>query len=363
MEAIPADTLRIIDANLNRIGEGLRVLEEIARLTLNDTVLTQQLKNLRHEMVKVGAELPPRLLQARDAADDVGADLEVPGEERQRDIQAIIAANARRVQESLRVMEELARTPGLDLDTEKYRRARFSLYTVEKRLLSRMLRQDRIKRLAGLYVIVDTAVLKGRSHTDIATQVIRGGAKIIQLRDKEHSQKELLAMAQEMKNLCAEQDVLFIVNDYLDIALAVDADGLHLGPDDLPIAIARRLLPIDKILGGSARTVDRATVAQSEGADYIGVGAMYPTATKERAEVVGPGRLKEIRQSVALPLAAIGGINEDNVREVIKAGASAVVVISAVLEAEDVAGATRQLVEIIKGERLEKSELNFRADT
>jgi thiamine-phosphate pyrophosphorylase len=354
MEAISIETLRIIDANLNRIGEGLRVLEEIARMSLNDTVLTQQLKNMRHEMLQVNLELPPGLLQARDAEGDVGADMEVPGEAGQRDMPAIIAANARRVQESLRVMEEIARTPGLDLDTEKYRRARFSLYTVEKRLLSRVLRQDKIKRLRGLYVIVDTAALKGRGRVEVATWVIRGGAKIMQLRDKEHTKKELLAMAQEMKDLCAEQDVLFIMNDYLDIALAVDADGLHLGPDDLPVATARRLLPIDKILGCSARTVDKATEAQSEGADYIGVGAMYPTANKERAEVVGPGRLKEIRGAVTLPLVAIGGINKDNVREVIEAGADAVGVISAVLGAEDVAGATRQLVNIMEGERLEK---------
>jgi thiamine-phosphate pyrophosphorylase len=363
MESIPVDTLRIIDANLNRIGEGLRVLEEMARMSLNDTSLTQQLKNMRHEIGQVDAELQPRLLRARDSEGDVGADMEVPGEERQRDMPSIIAANARRVQEALRVMEEIARTPGLNLDTEKYRRTRFSLYTVEKRLLSGMLRQDKIERLKGLYVIVDTAALKGRSHVEVAAQAIRGGVKVIQLRDKEHRKKELLAMAQEMKDLCSEQEALFIMNDYLDIALAVDADGLHLGPDDLPVATARRLLPIDKILGCSARTVEKATVAQSEGADYIGVGAMYPTTTKERAEVVGPGRLKEIRKAVARPLVAIGGINKDNVREVMGAGADAVGVISAILGAGDVEGETRQLVNIIEGEHLEKSGLNFRADT
>ncbi len=352
METTPVDTLRIVDANLNRISEGLRVLEELARMMLDDAVLTQQLKNMRHEMVKVDSELQRKLLQARDSEGDVGADMEVPGEDKQRDMQAIVVANARRIQESLRVMEEIARAPGLNLDTEKYKHARFSLYTVEKTLLSKILRQDKIKRLNGLYVIIDTAALKGRSHVEVASRVIRGGAKVIQLRDKEYSKKQLLSIAEEIKNLCTEQDVLFMVNDYLDIALAVNADGLHLGQDDLPIDIARRLLPIDKILGCSARTLDKAMIARKEGADYIGVGAMYPTATREGAEVVGPDRLREIKKAIALPLVAIGGISEDNIREVIKAGADSIAVISAVLGVEDVEGATRRLVNIIEGEHI-----------
>ncbi len=350
---IPGDALRIIDANLNRIGEGLRLLEELARLTLNDAVLTQQLKNMRHEMVRVDWQLQTQLLQARDSEGDVGIDMEVPGEEKQRGMPAAIVANARRVQESLRVMEEMAKAPGLGLESGKFQKARFALYTVEKMLLSKMSRQDKIQRLRGLYVIIDSQALGGRNYLEVAGQAIRGGARVIQLRDKEHSRKELLSIAQELRDLCAEQDVLFIVNDCLDIALAVDADGLHVGPDDLPVRLARRLLPIDKILGRSARTVEKATAAQADGADYIAVGAMYPTLSKESAGVVGPERLKQIRRAVALPLVAIGGINKDNVSEVLAAGPSAVAVISAVLGAEDVKEASRQIVKRIEGEQLE----------
>ena len=277
---VPGGILRIIDANLNRMGEGLRILEELARLSLNDADLTQQLKNMRHELLRVDSELQQELLQARDPVGDVGADMEVPGEDRERSTAGTIVANARRVQESLRVMEEMARAPGLELDTDKYRQARFSLYDIEKILLSRILRQDRLKRLTGLYVIIDTAALKGKSHIEAAAQAIRGGAGIIQLRDKEQSKKELLTIARELRKLCTEHNVLFIMNDYLDIALVVEADGLHVGPDDLPLEIARQLLPIDKILGGSARTVESVTAAKAAGADYIGVGAMYPTATR-----------------------------------------------------------------------------------
>jgi thiamine-phosphate diphosphorylase len=138
--------------------------------------------------------------------------------------------------------------------------------------------------------------------------------------------------------------VLFIVNDYLDLVLATDADGLHLGQDDLPISVARNLLPIDKILGCSTTTVDQAITAESEGADYIAVGSMYPTSSKETAKVVGLDRLRQIRQAVTLPLVAIGGIARDNAAEVMAAGADAVAVISAVLHAEAPEEATRQIV-------------------
>jgi len=151
-------------------------------------------------------------------------------------------------------------------------------------------------------------------------------------------------IAQQLKNLCAEHKVLFIVNDYLDIALAAGADGLHLGQDDLPVKEARRLLPIDKILGCSTTTVDQAITAKTDGADYIAVGSIYPTASKETAQVVGLERLRETRQAVDLPLVAIGGINKDSAAEVIAAGADSVAVISAILQAGNVKEATGEIV-------------------
>lgn len=141
MEPVSTDTLRIIDANLNRIGEGLRVLEEIARLVLNDAELTQQLKNIRHELVRVDWSLQKQLLQSRDAAGDVGVDLEATGKKKQKELGETLVANARRVQEALRVIEELAKAPGIGLDPEKFKRARFELYTIEKTLLSKLMRR------------------------------------------------------------------------------------------------------------------------------------------------------------------------------------------------------------------------------
>lgn len=304
-------------------------------------------------MLNVDAELQEQLINARDSRGDVGADMEAAGRDRHRGTRETVTANARRVEESLRVMEETTKTPDIALESDSYKQARFALYTIEKDLLGKMLRQDKLKRLAGLYVIIDTAFLKGRSATEVAEQAIRGGAKAIQLRAKVHSAKESLTTAEGLKKVCSEHDILFIVNDSLDIALASDADGLHVGRGDLPVAEARRFLPIDKILGSSARTVGEARTARLEGADYLGVGAMYTTTSKGTAEVVGPGRIKEIRQTVDLPIVAIGGINKNNLREVLEAGAESIAVISAVMGAEDVEEETRQLVKILEEVNIE----------
>ena len=342
--AMSSQTLRIIDANLNRIGEGLRLLEDLARLLLNDIALTQQLKTMRHELIRDDWSFHQQLLNARDSEGDVGINIEAPGEEKQRELPITVVANARRVQESLRVMEELAKIPDTKLDPEKFKQARFNLYTIEQNLLSKLLRQDKMKHIVGLYVIIDTQALEGRSHVEVAAQAISGGAKIIQLRDKLHSKKELLPIAQQLKNLCAEHNVPFIINDYLDLVLATEADGLHLGQNDLPISVARKLLPMGKVLGCSATTVDQAITAESEGADYIAVGSIYPTSSKETAKVVGLDRLRQVRQAVTLPLVAIGGITRDNAVEVIAAGADSVAAIRAVLEAENIEDAARQIV-------------------
>ena len=139
------------------------------------------------------------------------------------------------------------------------------------------------------------------------------------------------------------------MNDYLDVALASDADGLHVGEEDLPPVIARGLLPRDKILGCSVRTVERARSAIDEGADHLGVGGMYPTISKDDNEVIGTAGLKAIREAIDVPLVAIGGISKDNIEAVMEAGADAAAVISAVLGAKDLEAATRQLLNAIEG--------------
>jgi thiamine-phosphate pyrophosphorylase len=162
----------------------------------------------------------------------------------------------------------------------------------------------------------------------------------------------MLPVAQKLKELCSEAGVLFIINDYLDLALAIDADGLHIGQGDLPLTVVRRQLPIDKIVGCSVTTLVQATKAQNEGADYIAVGSIFPTTTKKEATVVGVDMLKELKRTVSTPVVAIGGINQNNVGEVVAAGADAIAVISAVLGEKDVRGTVQKLVakmNLVKG--------------
>jgi len=343
---------RIIDANLNRAGEGLHLLEELARLAADDADLTQQLKTMRHEVLRGDLAFNKELIQSRDAEGDVGVDMEVPGEGKGKEPPIIVVANARRVQEALRILEEMAKMPDTipKLDSDKFKKARFDLYTIEQKLLSRLLRREKAGCLNGLYTIIDSQLLGERNHLEVAEQLIRGGAKVIQLRHKLDGKKEeLLAIAQRLKELCSGHGVLFIVNDYMDIALAVGADGLHLGQKDLPAATARKLLPMGMILGISVNTVEQAKAAEAGGADYIAVGSMYPTESKEKAVVVGPERLREVRGVVKLPLVAIGGINKDNAGEVATAGADGVAVIGAVLGVEDVGKAARAVIKAFEG--------------
>jgi len=346
LEAMSRARLRIIDANLNRAGEGLHLLEDIARLMLNDDGLTQHLKTIRHEIVRGDWSFNQQLIQSRDAEGDVGVEIEAPGEAKERELPIMVVANARRVQESLRILEELAKIPAATpkLDAEKFKQARFALYTIEQKILSRLLRQDKARQLTGLYAIIDSEAIGSRRHIEVAEELIRGGAKVIQLRDKSRDKSERLSITQGLRDLCSQHSVLFIVNDYIGLALATDADGLHLGQKDLPVSVARRLLPIDKLIGCSVNTVDQATKAQSDGADYIAVGSIYPTSSKEGAVVVGLEGLRQIKQVVSLPVVAIGGINRDNVAEVLDAGADSVAVISAILKTDDVEEATREII-------------------
>ena len=353
---MPLQPLRIIDANLNRASEGLRFLEDVARFLLNDAALSQQLRGIRHNLAEGAKALHIKLLSHRDSEHDVGRPhtIPLPLEEGEMNVEAaspqalpgLITANAKRAEESLRVIEELAKLPEMTsiLDSAKFELARFVLYTLEQELVSRILRQDKVRRLTGLYVILDRQALAGRNELDIASQIIRGGARIIQFRDKQGSKGELLPIAQKLKTLCSKSDVLFIINDYLDLALAVDADGLHIGQGDLPLPFIRRELPIDKIVGCSVNTLAQALKAQNDRVDYISVGSIFPTTTKREATVVGQDMLKEVKQAVSCPVVAIGGINEDNVGQAIAAGADGIAVISAVLAGDDIRGSVQRLI-------------------
>jgi thiamine-phosphate pyrophosphorylase len=366
--------MRIIDENLDRLAEGLRVLEDFSRMLLNDAGLTSRLKDLRHRLIRADLPFNLALLSSRDASHDVGEKLEVASEPAQPSLPLIALANARRAQEALRVLEDLAKLPPADLppaffpramatalspdsqaperlpvlDSARFKAARFALYEIEREVVGRLARRESASLVRGLYVIVDLEYLGPRDPLEITRQLLGSEVKIIQLRAKNTPEKRLFKLAEAMQTLCRENAAKLIINDHLDIALAVQADGLHIGQDDLPAAVARRWLPVGALLGVSAATGQEARAAEEAGADYLGVGAIFATTSKDNIAAVGLNAIKEIRSVTHLPLAAIGGLNLNNIAQVMLAGADAACVISAVLGAPDPAAAARALIQKIE---------------
>ena len=199
----------------------------------------------------------------------------------------------------------------------------------------------------SLYVITDEKVGLGRSHTFLAEEALKGGATVIQLRDKEKSARELYEIGVKLREITKKYGALFIVNDRLDIALAVGADGVHLGMNDLPISVARRIAGDNFIIGASASSPEEAVLAEKEGANYIGAGSVFETSSKEDVRVIGLEGLRAIVKATSLPVVAIGGINRDNVRDVMRTGVKGVAVISAVVSKEDVRSAAEELKKLI----------------
>lgn len=207
----------------------------------------------------------------------------------------------------------------------------------------------------GLYIITDERISGGLSHAEVAAQALEGGAEVIQLRDKDMSGGPMLAAALEIRELTRKAGALFIVNDRLDIALLSGADGVHLGQGDIPIAAARKLTPPGFIIGISVLTLEEALDAEASGADYLGPGPIFPTDTKlDAAPASGLDSLREMSSKVSIPLVAIGGINHQNLADVIKAGASGAAIISAAVAAPDIMASCKELGIIITQARKER---------
>jgi len=201
-----------------------------------------------------------------------------------------------------------------------------------------------MKRIGKLHILTDIVLQNRFSHMELAKLAIRGGADTIQFRQKEGSTREMIQVAGDVREVCAESGVTFIVNDRVDVAIASEADGVHLGQDDFPIPLARELLGKGRIIGGSAATMEEARKCLSEGADYVGFGPVYPTSSKDDAgPVSGVSILKGVVEAIPLPIIAIGGVMAANTAEVMQAGAHGIAVISAVCCQEDPEQATKDL--------------------
>ena len=199
-----------------------------------------------------------------------------------------------------------------------------------------------------LYVILDRAAARGRELPALLEAVLAGGGRVVQLREKTMPMAELFPLARTLRERCRRAGALFIVNDRADLALALEADGLHVGQEDLPAAAARRILRPGMILGVSTHDEPQARRAREDGADYIAVGSIFPTGTKPGFQLVGLDLLRELRPRLGVPVVAIGGITEANAAQVMEAGADAAAVISAVCGTSDPREATARLLEVMQ---------------
>jgi thiamine-phosphate pyrophosphorylase len=243
----------------------------------------------------------------------------------------VATAACKRLSESLRTIEEYSKIDSAELTT-KIERMRYNAYTLEQRLMNRLLVRDRFREVR-LYVLISSRMCRGVRET--ARAAIAGGADALQLREKDLPDAHLLALAAELRELTDETGRLLIINDRPDIAAIIGADGVHLGQGDLPIAEVRRLLRPGAIVGRSTHSMDQVRSAVNEGADYVSAGPMFPTATKDAGPILGPAYYRQVASEVSLPVVAIGGINPENLAQVTAAGARCVAVSSAICGAEN----------------------------
>ena len=198
-------------------------------------------------------------------------------------------------------------------------------------------------KLKGLYVIIDPEIESGRDELAIAQAALAGGARLIQLRDKRQEKRLQLETARGLARLCRQAKALFIINDHIDLAMASGADGVHVGPKDLPVETVRQLVPSTMLIGCSTNTAKSALDAEAAGADYVSVGCLFPTSSKTDTRPATLETLQLVRNSVSLPICAIGGIDSSNIESVLATETEMVAVISAVISKPDIEEATRRL--------------------
>ena len=316
---------RILDANFDRAREGLRIIEEWCRFALNDTQMANECKQMRQEL---GQWHTPEIRSARNTAGDVGTALSHPREEQRAGIEQLLQANLCRVQEALRVLEEYGKLYSASLSSG-CKQMRYRVYTLESSLLAYN-RQQTLKN-ARLYLVTAPAPdLLARVEAALA-----GGLTLVQYRDKQSNDIDRMMMAQQMCQLCHHYGALFILNDRVDLALAVGADGVHLGQQDVSVALARQILGSQKIVGKSTTNPEEMAKALQEGADYIGVGPVYETPTKAGKAAAGLEYVRYAAKHATVPWFAIGGIDSSNIDDVLAAGAPAIAIVRAIMSAEN----------------------------
>lgn len=334
-------TARIIDANANRIREGFRVVEEFLRFDLNDADLIAKLKYLRHDLTQHLDQLnTTQLIRARDSEHDVGRHTQTPTEYTRTNTFDIAAASFKRIQEGLRVIEEYAKTTNRDT-ARAFEQLRYRTYELEQMLVIRLTANRRFANVQ-LYVIITESLCR-HDWVETAQQTLAGGADCLQLREKNLPDRELLDRARTLTRLCRDHNALSIINDRPDIAALADADGVHIGQDDLIVHEVRRIAGPSRLVGLSTHNVAQLHNAIDTSPDYIAVGPMFPSNTKPQDHVPGPTLITDAKNQTTLPIVPIGGINESNLDQLVNAGATRICVCSTIIAAKNPKQATINL--------------------
>ena len=332
--------MRLIDANANRAREGLRVLEDYARFVLNAADLCEALKTIRHDLAAATRDQIADAILHRDTPGDVGTQIKTATESTRADLSDVVTAAGKRLGEALRTVEEYLKTIS-PADAARVESIRYRFYDVEQRL-ARTLRPAALFANVRLYVLITESACRA-DWFSTAQAAIRGGADCLQLREKNLDAAELLRRANRFVDLCRRHSVVSIINDRPDIALLSNADGVHVGQDDLPAIEVRKLIGHTKIVGVSTHRVSQARQAMLDGADYIGVGPIFPSPTKPRDFIAGLDYAKQVSSEIRIPAVAISGITEQNMHEVLATGVHAIAVTNAVAGSDDVEAAARRL--------------------
>lgn len=358
--------MRIVDANLNRVAEGIRVIEDFFRFSFNSEnnfdlkpfdnrenhiklveppKLVQSLRELRHKVRKSACSIMPELLTTRDVDGDIGFNISQNSrlDKREEGTLDIITANFKRIQEGLRSIEESLKSMNHYEAAKQYESLRYTSYNLEQecfRFMEEQTKKEQQKSkfpVTDIYCLTDHALSCGRSNIEVVNEMIRAGVKIIQYREKEKASLEKYRECVQIREMTKAAGVTFIVNDDVALAMMVGADGVHIGQSDYPVEAVRRLVGQDFIIGLSTHAPEEAVKAQNAGVDYIGVGPIYSTKTKKDVcSPVGHAYLEYVVKNISIPFVAIGGIKESNLHEITSRGARCVAMVSEITGAEDI---------------------------
>jgi thiamine-phosphate pyrophosphorylase len=333
---------RLIDASGNRAREGVRVLEDLARFVLDDRDLAGSLKAARHEVAGAVSDLGFRGVAARDTAGDVGTELGTDAEYERPGIVAVAEAAGGRATEAVRALEEIAKTvPGGDAGARRLEAVRYRLYDLVAATVAGL---SRGRPVGWRVQVLLTEAACRRPWREVLDEVVAGGADAVQVREKDFGPAALVERVREVVEVARPAGVAVIVNDRADVAAAAGADGVHLGQDDLPVEVARRVVGRLGIVGGSSHMLEEAARLVAAGCDYAGVGRFAASGTKPGATAGGAAFVRAfVEAHPRMPHLVIGGVGPSNVGEVIAAGGRAVAVCESVCGAENPASVVADL--------------------